>query len=377
LILIEMAENDKSIVICSNYAWTIYNFRMHLIKELKNLNYKVIVITQLDGYEKYLMEYVDEVIPLFISRKGINPFVDFITFLDLFIKFRKLRPKFVLLFTIKPVIYGSIASRILNIKSISMITGLGTAFLQKKWLSDLVKRLYKIALKKSYRVFFQNVDDQEIFKRAQLVDSNISRLVPGSGIDLKKFTGTELKNEKSLTFSFIGRMIRDKGVNDFIEAAKIVKAKKPNVIFNLIGPLNVENRSAINQSQIKKWVYEGFVNYLGETNDIINLINKSSCIVLPSYREGTSRVLLEAASLCRPIIASDVPGCREVIEDGYNGYLFEVRNPNELSSKIFKMISLSHDERKQMGLNGRKKMEREFDQNFVTNEYLEAIKFMN
>ncbi|MEC8218025.1 MAG: glycosyltransferase family 4 protein [Pseudomonadota bacterium] len=372
-----MAENDKSIVICSNYAWTIYNFRMHLIKELKNLNYKIIVITQLDGYEKYLTEYVDEVIPLFISRKGINPFVDFITFLDLFIKFRKLRPKFVLLFTIKPVIYGSIASRILNIKSISMITGLGTAFLQKKWLSDLVKRLYKIALKKSYRVFFQNVDDQDIFERAQLVDSNISRLVPGSGIDLKKFSGTELKNEESLTFSFIGRMIRDKGVNDFIEAAKIVKAKKPNVIFNLIGPLNVENRSAINQSQIKKWVYEGFVNYLGETNDIINLINKSSCIVLPSYREGTSRVLLEAASLCRPIIASDVPGCREVIENGYNGYLFEVRNPNELSSKIFKMISLSHDERKQMGLNGRKKMEREFDQNFVTNEYLEAIKFMN
>ncbi len=372
-----MKNNQKTVLICSNYAWTVFNFRMGLIKELKRNDYKVAVITQFDGYEKKISNEVDMILPLFISRKGINPFLDLITFFHLLISIYKLKPNFLFLFTIKPVIYGSLVGRILRRKSYPMITGLGTAFTSKSWITRLVKVLYKGALKKSEVVFFQNIDDRDIFLVEKLVNPNAIKMVPGSGIDLSRFPKTELMDKNPMVFTLVSRMIWDKGIKEFVEAAKIIKRSYSKVIFQLIGPLNVENRTAISEKKMNEWVKDGTIRYLGETDNVAKFIKDSSCIVLPSYREGTSRVLLEAASMCRPIITSNVPGCREVVEDGFNGFLCESKNSIDLAKKIKKMILLPFKERKEMGLNGRIKMEKEFDQSIVSKIYLESIKETN
>ncbi len=367
----------ETVLLCSNYAWTIFNFRMDLIKELKKNGYKVAVITQFDGYEKEILKEVDIVLPLFISRKGVNPFYDLITFFHLLISIYKLKPNLLLLFTIKPVIYGSLVGQALKIRSYSMITGLGTAFTSRSWITRLVKILYKNALRRSRAVFFQNSDDRNIFLDEKLVNPKAIKMVPGSGIDLSRFPKTELMDKNPMIFSLISRMIWDKGIKEFVDAAKIVKNSHPEVIFQLIGPLNVENRTAISAKKMSEWIKDGAIRYLGETNDVVKFIKDSSCIVLPSYREGTSRVLLEAASMCRPIVASNVPGCREVVEDGYNGFLCKSKDSLDLAKKIEKMILLSFNERQEMGLNGRIKMENEFDQSIVSRIYLEAIKDKN
>ena len=363
----------KTVALCSNYAWTIYNFRMPLIRSLTESGFRVVVITQFDGYEKKIANEVYELYPLYISRKGINPFVDIITLFDLFIKLTYIKPDYLLLFTIKPVIYGSIAARINNIPHIVMITGLGTTFILRNWITNVVKSLYRFSLKKASVVFFQNTDDKELFTSNNLVDSKVCKLTPGSGIELDKFKFYNLPNEHNMTFLFIARMLRDKGVIEFVEAARRLKKLYPKINFQLLGPLGVKNRTAISITQMNKWVEEGAIEYLGKTDDVSNFIENSSCVVLPSYREGTSRVLLEAAAIGRPIITSDVTGCREVVDDGINGFLCQAKDSNDLAEKIQKMILLPYESRVKMGLMGRKKVEDEFDQSIVCKIYLDAI----
>ena len=283
-------ETGKTVLICSNYAWTIVNFRLPLIIRLKKLGYQVIVITQYDGHENKIEEYVDQIQPLFISRKGVNPFVDITTIINFVIIFRKLKPNYLLLFTVKPVIYGAIAAKMFNIKTIVMITGLGTTFIEENWITRLVKRLYRFALSSVATVFFQNNDDKKLFLRNNLVNPNVCKLTPGSGIDTCQFVYSPLPQNNEITFILIARMLWDKGIGEYIEAAKIIKLKYPNTKFQLLGALGVENRTAISDKRIAAWVKEGSVEYLGETNDVRPYIEKSSCVVLPSYREGTSRV---------------------------------------------------------------------------------------
>jgi glycosyltransferase involved in cell wall biosynthesis len=366
-------ETEKIVLICSNCAWTIVNFRLPLINRLKNLGYRVAVVTQYDGYESQAAKYVDQIIPLFIVRKGINPFVDSITLLHLVKILLKLKPDYLLLFTIKPVIYGAIAAKFFNIKTIVMITGLGTAFIANNWITRLVKTLYRFALSSVSTVFFQNSDDKDLFISSNLISSDICKLTPGSGIDTCQFPSKSPPLESKITFILIARMIWDKGIGEYVEAAKIIKTKYPDTKFQLLGALGVENRTAISEKRIAAWVAEGAVEYLGETTDVRDYIEQASCVVLPSYREGTSRVLLEAASMARPIIASDVPGCREVVENGITGLLCRSKDCSDLSNKMEAMINLSFEERKIMGSKGRQKIEKEFNHNIVNDLYLDAI----
>jgi len=368
-----MKDNSKTILICSNYAWTIYNFRMPLIRRLNKEGYKLCVLTEFDGYELLIANEVDQMLPLFISKKGVNPLVDVITLLDLAIILFKVKPDYFLMFTIKPVIYGAIAAKLFNIKSIVMITGLGTAFIANNWITRLVKLLYRFALSSVSIVFFQNNDDKDLFLNSNLISSDVCKLTPGSGIDTCQFPYSPLPLGNKITFILIARMLWDKGIGEYVEAAKIIKTKYPNTKFQLLGALGVENRTAISGERMAAWVDEGFVEYLGETTDVKDYIEKASCVVLPSYREGTSRVLLEAASMGRPIIASDVPGCREVIENGITGLLCRSKDCNDLSNKMEAMIHLSFEERKIMGSKGREKIEKEFNQDIVNNLYLDAI----
>jgi glycosyltransferase involved in cell wall biosynthesis len=364
---------NKTIVICSNYAWTIYNFRMSLIRRLKAEGYRVIVLTEFDGYEKDIGLEVDVIEPLFISRKGINPFVDFFTIVDMVRHLLKFKPNTLLTFSIKPVIYGSIAAKILKIPSIVMITGLGTVFITDSWVTTVVKRLYRFALSEVSTIFFQNIDDRDIFVSHKLVDKNVCRSTPGSGVDIDKFSYSTPPNTSKITFLLIARMLWDKGIGEFVEAAKIIKLKYPHVRFQLLGPLGVQNRTSIKKTEVEAWQNEGIIEYLGQTDDVASIIEKACCVILPSYREGTSRVLLEAAAMGRPLIATDVPGCREVIQDGVTGLLCAPRDYVDLSQKIETMLGLTYRARKSMGIKGREKIENEFRQEIVCDLYIKAI----
>ncbi len=364
-------KRKKKILICSNYAWTVKNFRLPLIKFLKTKGYEIHVLTQFDGQEESLATESETVSNLFISRKGINPFIDIFTFLNFIQCIRKLKPDMVLLFTIKPVIYGSLACFFLRIPVIPMITGLGTVFIQNNLITKIVKFLYKLSLKRVNSVIFQNNDDKDLFLSERLVIKGKEQLVPGSGIDLKEFYYQPLP--KDLVFLLIARLISDKGIYEYIEAAKSVKKLHPEVTFRLIGPSGVQNRTAISDLEIQEWEEEGSVEYIGEVEDVRLFISTSTCLVLPSYREGTSRVLLEGASMGRPLIASNVTGCKEIIDNGVTGFLCAVKDAGNLKEKIMKMIELSHSERELMGLKGREKVQREYDQTIVFDTYHDLI----
>ena len=374
-----MNENvgKPTVVICSNYAWTVYNFRMSLIRRLKTEGYKVIVVTEFDGYENEIGLEVDVIEPLFISRKGVNPFVDVFTIIDLIRHLRKFKPDMLLAFSIKPVIYGSMAAKILRIPSIIMITGLGTAFITNNWITKVVKKLYRFALSSVSVVFFQNVDDRDIFVEQKLVDEKVCRYTPGSGVDIDKFTYSTLPNTPEFTFLLIARMLWDKGIGEFVEAAKTVKLKYPNTRFQLLGPLGVQNRTSIKSTEMEAWENEGIIEYLGETDDVTGYIEKACCVVLPSYREGTSRVLLEAAAMGRPLIATDVPGCREIIDDGVTGLLCDPRDYAALAQKMEVLLELSYETRREMGVKGREKVENGFREEIVCDLYINALESCN
>ena len=367
------SEKPHTIIVCSNYAWTIHNFRMPLIKRLKKLGYRVIVVTQFDGYEKKIRGFVDQVRPLFISRKGVNPLIDSLTLLDLLRIALVIKPDYLLLFTIKPVIYGSIVAKILDVKAIIMITGLGTTFITNNWVTRVVKFLYRFALSSVKIIFFQNQDDKALFLKDGLVKPNVCKLTPGSGVDTKKYAFSPIESKEHTSFILIARMLWDKGIGEYVEAAKILKLKYPDVKFQLLGPLGVQNRTSISHNIIRSWEREGNIVYLGETSDVSQYIKAATCVVLPSYREGTSRVLLEAASIGRPIIASDVPGCREVVEDGATGYLCKARDSVDLCAKLESMITCSLKVRQNMGIKARAKIEKEFNQEIVSDLYIDAL----
>ena len=364
---------NYTVILCSNYAWTIYNFRLPLIRKLKELGFKVIVLTQFDGFEKKLNKEVDIVLPLFISRNGVNPIIDTLTIIDLFRKIYQIKPHLVLFFTIKPVIYGSLVSSLLGINSIVTITGLGTSFIKNNWITKVVKFLYKFTLKHCSIIFFQNNSDKRLFEELSLVKKQVCKIIPGSGINLDLFKYSQPKNDKDLTFLLIARMLWDKGIGEFIGAAKIVKNEYPKTLFKLLGPIGVQNRTAVSNKQIIDWHNSSIIEYLGESTNVSEYIKNSSCVVLPSYREGISRVLLEASAIGRPMIASNVPGCREIVEDEINGFICRVKDINDLAEKIIRMIRLPFQQRIEMGVNARKKMHNEFSIDIVNKIYIENI----
>jgi glycosyltransferase involved in cell wall biosynthesis len=283
------------------------------------------------------------------------------------------RPSIFLGYTIKPNIYGSLATRILGIPTINNIAGLGFVFTNQSWLTYLVCALYRLALSRSATVFFQNHDDREIFISQRLLMASKADLLPGSGVDLVKFFPKPLPNKPPLRFLFIGRMLWDKGVGEFVQAAELLRQQGVAAEFYLLGFLDVQNPTAISRAQMDKWISGGDITYLGVSDDIQHEISKADCVVLPSYREGTPRTLLEAAAMARPIVTTNAVGCRNVVEHGINGYLCKLRDVKDLAHYIKKIVDMTPNERLAMGLKGRQKMEREFDERIVITKYLHAI----
>ena len=362
------------IIIVSNTSWSLFNFRFQLARSIKQNGYEVVLVAPHDEYSDRLSEEF-EYHDIYMNNKGTNPKEDIKTTIDFYKLYKKIKPDVVLHYTIKPNIYGTIACSLLGIKTINNIAGLGTLFIKQNFVTKIAKWLYKYSQDKADKIFFQNKDDFDMFTGEKLVDKNKCDILPGSGVDTKKFLPVEYKKEDEVfRFLLVARMLWDKGIGEYIEASKIIKNKYKNVKFQMLGFLDVENNSAVSKEQMKEWVDAGYVNYLGVSDNVKEEIAKIECVVLPSfYREGTPRILLESASMAKPIITTDNVGCRDVVDDGVNGYLCEVRNAEDLADKMEMMLGLSETERVEMGRKGREKMLREFDESIVIGKYLEVI----
>ena len=362
----------KKIVLSSNTSWSIYNFRYELVKELLK-NYEVIVVAPKDKYSTKLIDLGCKYYDIYIDNKGTNPKNDLKTFFEYYNLYKKINPDITLHFTIKPNIYGNLACNLLNIPVINNVTGLGSVFIKENIITKIVKMMYKVAFKNSF-VFFQNKDDLELFLKEKLIKKNFD-VLPGSGIDTEKFKPIEVKKKDNVfSFLLIARMLWDKGIGEYVEAANIIKQKYKNIEFLLLGAVGIDNPTAIPKEEIEKWQNQGIVKYLGTTDSVKEKIAKADCVVLPSYyREGTPRVLLESAAMAKPIITTDNVGCRDVVDDGINGYLCEVKNSQDLADKMEKMITLSEEERIKMGRSGREKVIKEFDEKIVIDKYLKVI----
>ena len=361
------------VFIVVNNAWYAYNFRLNLAKILAQNGYNVAFVMPFDEKYTSLLKNEFEVFDIYFDAKGISPLVDLKTILKLFKLYRKTKPEIVLNFTIKPNLYSSIAARILGIKAISNITGLGTIFVKENLVTRIAEILYKIALKKNSVVFFQNTDDAELFLDRKLVKQNIVKYLPGSGVDTDKFCPRVVNKSEEFIFLFIARLIKDKGICELIDAASRLNKKYKFKLW-LLGEKGVQNNTAVSDEELNLWLKNDFINYLGKTDDVREYIEKCSCAVLPSYREGTPRSLLEVAAMAKPIITTNTAGCKEVVKHGVNGFLCEVKNAGDLADKMEQMLNLSSNELKKMGQNGRKKIAKEFDEKIVLNKYLVAIK---
>ena len=362
------------IIITLNSTWNAWNFRKSLVEALLADNHNVTVLAPLDQYMDSIKNLGCKVIHLDMNVRGLSPFAD----IKLLLNFRRIfiqeQPDVVLTYTIKNNIYGALAAKAYNIPIIPNITGLGTAFLAGGSLGLIVNVLYKCALRKLPCVFFQNVDDCRYFIGKGIVKTDQVYLLPGSGIDLEYFNKTPFSNsEAGPIFLMISRIIRDKGVLEYVGAARELKQVWPHARFQLLGNAKSENRTAIDALTVQSWHEEGVIEYLGTTDDVRPFIAASNCIVLPSYREGAPRALIEAAAMARPVIATDVPGCRSVVEDEITGFLCRERSVTSLVNACTHFLTLPLGRQAATGRAGRMKIEREFDQKRVVNEYRKAI----
>jgi glycosyltransferase involved in cell wall biosynthesis len=361
------------IAIVLNTSWNIYNFRMNFVRELISQGHEVHTIAPVDDYTKYLTELGCIHHRITMDSRGANPIKDSALVFELFWLYKRVRPDIVLHFTIKPNIYGTLAAAMLKIPVINNVCGLGTVFLKKNIVSAIAVLLYRISFRFANRVFFQNAQDRDLFIGKRLVSEQSADLVPGSGIDLQKFYPTPFKRNDKFTFLLISRLITDKGILEYIDAVKKLKAEGVDARFQILGAKDPEHKRGIKLKVIEGWIKSDTVEYLGTTNDVRSFIHQADCIVLPSYREGTPRTLLEAASSSKPIIATDVPGCNDVVVNDFNGLLCNLKDSNDLADKMKTMSSYEDSLLESFGKNGRAKMEGEYSESLVINKYLHAL----
>ncbi len=364
----------KHIVISINASWNIYNFRAGLIRALLAQGHRVTALAPEDAFSAKLVDMGCEFRALPMDNKGTSPLRDAALYRAYKRALRDLMPDAMLCYTIKPNIYGTRAAHALGIPVINNVSGLGTVFIKKSIVTTIAKRLYRWAFRTSKHVFFQNADDQQLFLDHGLVPNHKTSLLPGSGIDLTTFvTKGPSPSDPPKTFLMIARLLKDKGIFEYVEAARQIRAEMPDARFQVLGFLDVDNRTAVTADQMDAWLADGAIEYLGATEDVRPYIESADCVVLPSYREGTPRTLLEAAALSRPLIATDVPGCREVVKDGYNGFLCRVRDADDLARCFKAMQNLDRATYTAMSNNSRTLVEQTFDEKFVIEEYLKVL----
>lgn len=361
------------VAIVLNTSWNVYNFRMGLIRALQENGHEVLVVAPEDDYTKKIEEAGCEFYPVRMDSRGANPIKDFALTLELRGIYKKIKPDIILHYTIKPNIYGTIAASTLRLPVINNVCGLGTVFLQKGLVSKIALFMYKVAFRFPKKVFFQNHHDFDLFLEEKLVKEEISDVLPGSGINLEHFPPSQFKRNKKFTFLLISRLIHDKGIIEYIDAVKKLRAQGVDARFQILGAKDPQHRRGIKTEIIDEWINSNVIEYLGTTDDVRSFIYDADCVVLPSYREGTPRTLLEAASSAKPIVATNVPGCNNVVENDYNGYLCELKNAEDLADKMHAMMNLEDEKIELFGKNSRTKVEKEFSEKIVISRYLASI----
>ena len=362
------------IAIVLNTSWNIYNFRMNFIQALQTEGHEIHTIAPVDNYTHKLEEAGCKHHKVRMDSRGANPIKDFALILELGLIYKRIKPDVILHYTIKPNVYGTLAASILKIPVINNVCGLGTVFLKKNLTSAIAIGLYRLSFRFAHKVFFQNPEDKELFISKKLVAPKAADLVQGSGIDINHFTAKEFSRNNQFTFLLISRLISDKGIFEYISAIKMLREKGTSFKFQLLGAPDPKHCRGIKESVIKEWIESNVVEYLGTTDDVRPFIHSADCIVLPSYREGTPRTLLEAASSAKPIIATDVPGCHQVVQHGINGYLCKLKDADDLALRMEEMGTLDDSTLRTFGENGRSKVSVDYNERLVINKYVEALK---
>lgn len=362
------------VVVSANSCWNIVNFRLGLIRALRDNGYRITVVAPADGYVSRLSDIGVAFVPMPINSSGVSMVEDARLFMRYLKVFRDLKPFAYLGFTVKPNIYGSLAARAVGTKVINNVSGLGTVFIKRSLLTTIVTQLYRLGFRTSSRVFFENREDRELFIANGTVRPEQTEVLPGCGVDLARFKpGKNRRGPGPFRFLLVARLLWDKGLAEYVEAARLVQGKHPDVRCQILGPIGVNNRTAVPSADLERWRAEKIVEYLGESDDVRGAMGQADCIVLPSYREGLPRALLEGSAMGKPLIATDVPGCRDVVVDGETGYLCEVRSAKSLAAAMLKMLEAPPAERLQMGKRGRRKVEQEFGESLIIAKYLDAL----
>ncbi|MCB0645515.1 MAG: glycosyltransferase family 4 protein [Saprospiraceae bacterium] len=367
----------KRIVLVANTTWNIFNFRLNVIQKLVDEGHEVYVLAPVDEYIAY-KENFPGVVHIGLShldRDSTNPLKDLFLVGELYRKYKKIKPSLIIHYTHKPNIFGSIAAMFAKIKSINVITGLGYSFIHKGWINTAMKALYRMVSSKAVLTVFENQDDLKLFIEEGLVDEGRAVSIKGCGVDASYYLPQPNGIfHETTTFTFIGRLLKDKGVREFAEAAKVIKARYPKTHFVMLGDFDQENPSTIERDQLLDWLNNDVVEYRGFVRDVRPYVSKSDCIILPSYREGLPRIILEGMAMAKPIITCDTAGCRETVDSGINGFLVQPRNVAALVSGIEQFMDLSAEEQKEMGRKGRAMVEELFDSKIIAAELYEHIK---
>jgi len=367
----------KTIALASNSSWYLFNFRRSSIRKLIEMGYEVICFSPRDDYSKELRALGCKCVHIPIQNDGRNPIQDLRLLLCLY-KFYKLhRPIAIFHFTIKLNIYGGIAAWLNSIPSVSNVSGLGTAFLDKGFLNFLVKILYKLSQRFVFKIFCQNQDDFSLLLEKKLVPKNKLFLLPGSGVDLVRFHPNLRKNRKKnkyFTFLYVGRMLLDKGLYELVSAISSINSKQ--VVCNLVlcGFEGNANHSNIPSALLKEWDNLPGIQWIGPTDHVETVMSQADAIVLPSYREGMPKTILEAFAMSIPVVATNVAGCSNIVDDEVNGMLCLPRDIKSLEDKLVKMMGIGHEARVKMGLSGRAKVKKNYDEKIVVNSLEKTVK---
>ncbi len=373
--------HSKLIALVSNSAWSLYNFRLDVIRALIGNGYQVLVIAPDDEYSSSLISEGCQYLPIDFNNRSENPLQDVSLYLQLKKIYKEQRPDFIFHYVIKPNIYGSLAAASCSIKSIAVVTGLGYSFARKNWLYRVVRFLYKRALRKTEAVWFLNNEDAKMFISDHIVNIEKMKILPGEGVNTNHFLPTDRDiKEPGSPFNFLmsTRLLKSKGIAVYADAARILKTKNYNVSFELIGFFEKHHPDSISEEELKKWEREGLISYHGFAKDVRPHLQKADCFVFPSfYNEGIPRCLMEAASMELPIITSLNRGCKEVVLNNSNGYTCNLNDPFDVADKMEKMINLPSEERARMGKNGRLLVSKKFDVQKVVEEYIGTLRKMD
>lgn len=367
---------SKKIAIVANTTWNIYNFRLNVIEELSNRGFEVLVIAPVDDYIEYKKQFpqVKHYALRSLNRNSRNPLKDILLTIELRRKYKRLKPDIVLHYTHKPNIFGTLAAFSLGIPSVSVVTGLGYAFIRNNLINKITTLLYKLSGNKAAKMIFENEDDRQFFIDKRIISAEKAVAVKGCGVNLSYFypyPNGQIK--RKTTFTYIGRLLYDKGILEFVEAARVLAKQNEDVEFWVIGELDDNNPSTVREDDVLEWVNNDIIKYYGFVRDVRPLISKSDCIVLPSYREGLPRIVIEAMAMAKPIITTQTPGCRETVDEGRSGYLVPSKDILGLTKAMNKFKSLSYEEKHIMGNNGRLKAEREFDDKKIALKIVDLI----